>query len=331
MGLRSYVARRVFYSLIVLFCIMSVNFAIFSLMPGDPMAQYTQGLELKLTKEDIQKIRELFGLDVPMHERYLLYIKNMLTWNFGKTRETGEPIAKEITWRLENTLMLMGISAILSITIGTLLGTLLAYKRGTALDTGGVTGALVLGALPIFWIGLLILWFFAVHLQWFPVGGTMPKWWAGGFTPTNPLEYIAGRLYCLVLPAITLIIFTADNWALLTRACVLQTITEDYVVTARAKGLTERKVLLKHVLKPASLPLVTAMALTFAGLFTGAIITETVFSYEGMGRYIWHAISFTDLPILYAIFYISALLVIIANFVIDLAYGLIDPRIKVGR
>jgi peptide/nickel transport system permease protein len=328
MGLKGYIAKRTAYSFIVLFGVMTANFVIFSLMPGDPMAQYTQSLELKLTRNEIKQIRELFGLDMPLHERYILYIKNMLTWNFGKTRETGIPIAEEMTKRLENSLILMTTAAVLSISIGTLLGTLLAYKRGTSLDTAGVTGALVLGSLPVFFIGILILWFFAVQMKWFPITA-VPRW-PGGIPPTNPLEIIAARLYCITMPVLALIIFSADGWALLTRACVLQTITEDYVVTARAKGLKERQVLLKHVLKPASLPLVTAMAMTFAGLFSGAIITETVFSYEGMGRWILHAISNTDLPILYVIFYISALLIIIANFMVDLVYGLIDPRIKVG-
>jgi len=331
MGLRTYLVKRVVYSAAVLVLIMSVNFAIFSLMPGDPMARYTSLLEFKLSKAEIQKIRDMYGLDVPMHERYILYIKNMVTWNFGKARETGIPIAEEVMARLGNTLMLMGIAALFSISIGTLLGTLYAYKRGTSVDTVGVTGSLLLGSLPIFWIGILILWFFAVYLHAFPIAGATPMAWAGGFTPTNPLEYIAGRLWCLTLPVITLFIFNVDGWSLLTRACVLQTITEDYVITARAKGLKERKVLLKHVLKPASLPLITAMAMTFAGLFAGAIITETVFSYEGMGRWIFQSIMVTDLPILYSIFYVSALLVIIANFMVDIFYGFVDPRIKVGR
>lgn len=331
MGLRTYIVKRVTYSLAVLLLIMSVNFAIFSLMPGDPMQRYTAQLEFKLSQEELQRIRETFGLDVPMHERYLLYIKNMMTWNFGKARETGIPIAQEISSRLGNTLLLMGTAALLSISLGTLLGTLYAYKRGTSVDTVGVTGSLLLGSLPIFWIGILFLWFFAVYLRAFPIAGAQPMGWAGGFTPTNPLEYIGGRLWCLTLPVLTLVLFTVDNWSLLTRACVLQTITEDYVITARAKGLKERKVLLKHVLKPASLPLITAMAMTFAGLFSGAIITETVFSYEGMGRWIFQSIMVTDLPILYAIFYVSALLVIIANFMVDLVYGFVDPRIKVGR
>ena len=331
MGLKAYMSKRIIYSFITIFALMSMNFVIFSLMPGDPMAQYLESVEIRLTEADVKHIRELFGLDVPIQERYLLYIKNMATWNLGKTRETGIPIVDEISLRLGNTLFLMGTAAFLSIAVGTLLGTYLAYKRGSAADTAGVTGALVLGSLPVFWIGLLILWFFAVNLKLFPVGGSLPKAWAGGFTPTNPLLYIQGRLWCIALPVITLFIFNVDGWSLLTRACVLQTITEDYVVTARAKGLKERKVLLKHVLKPASLPLVTAVALTMTGLFGGALITESVFSYEGMGRWILLGINNTDLPILYVFFYISGLLIVIANFLADLVYGFIDPRIKVGR
>jgi len=331
MALKGYIVKRIIYSFMTLFAVMSVNFAIFNLMPGDPMALYASNLErTHITDEELALIRATFGLDIPMQERYLLYIKNSLSWNFGRARETGIPIVQEVLNRLGNTLILMGTSAAISISLGTLIGTFIAYKRGTKIDTGAVTGALVLGSLPVFWIGLLILWFFAVSLKWFPLGGDSPMWWAGGKIPTNPFEYIAGRILCLVLPVMTLVVFAVDGWTLLTRACVLQTITEDYVITARAKGLKETKVLLKHVLKPASLPLVTAMALTFAGLFSGALITETVFSYEGMGRYIISAIASTDLPILYSIFYISAVLVIVANFMVDLVYGLIDPRIKVG-
>jgi peptide/nickel transport system permease protein len=329
MGLKRYILKRTFYSIILLFCVLAVNFTIFNLMPGDPIAAYVANPESRLSKEDIQILRQVYGLDLPMHERFLVYLRNMLTWNLGKTQQTRIPISEEISKRLGNTVLLMATAVVISVTLGTLLGTFSAYKRGTKFDTGIVTGSLVLGSLPVFWIGILILWFFAVELKLFPFGGTVPQWWAGN-PPTNPLEIVAGRLYCIVLPALTLIIFTVDNWTLLTRACVLQTITEDYAVTARAKGLSERKVLLKHVLKPASLPLVTAMALTFAGIFMGAMITETVFSYEGMGRWLYLSIMDKNLPIMYAVFYISGLLVIAANFIIDLVYGLIDPRIKVG-
>ncbi|MEM2568119.1 MAG: ABC transporter permease [Candidatus Bathyarchaeia archaeon] len=330
MGLKGYILKRTIYSVILVFCVLTVNFIIFNLMPGDPISQYLQNPESRLSNEDVEVLKKIYGIGLPYHERYLVYLQNMLTLNLGKTQVTRVPVSEEITKRLGNTVLLMTTAIVISITIGTLLGTFTAYKRATKFDTAVVTGSLILGSLPVFWIGILMLFFFAVYLKWFPVGGTVPKWWAYN-PPTNPLEIVMGRLYCIALPALTLIIFSVDNWTLLTRACVLQTITEDYVVTARAKGLPERKVLLKHVLKPASLPLVTAMALSFAGIFSGAIITETVFSYEGMGRWIYLAIVEKNLPVLYAVFFISGLLVIIANFIIDLVYGVIDPRIKVGR
>jgi peptide/nickel transport system permease protein len=178
----------------------------------------------------------------------------------------------------------------------------------------------------------MILSFFAVQLGWFEVGRLEPQSWAFNHPLSRGaiVEFIAGRFYMLFLPALTLFIFIFGGWILLTRATVLETITEDYVTTARAKGLPERTVLLKHVLKNASLPLITSAALTFGFLISGAIITETVYSYGGMGYLIWKAISTTDVPVMQAFFYVIALLVIIANFVADLLYGVIDPRIKYG-
>jgi peptide/nickel transport system permease protein len=328
--LKLYLTKRVVYCVFLLFCVMTVQFMIFNLMPGSPMDRYYASAEKLYNAQDLAQLRKIFGLDEPLHVRYVTYLRSMLTFNFGKTQDSGALVSDEIAKRLGNTLILLAIAAIISISCGTLIGTMAAYKRGTGFDTGIVTGALVLGSLPVFWIGILILWFFAVDLHILPIGGAVPQWWAGGNTPTDPFGIILGRLQCLVLPVTTLVLFTVDNWSLLTRACVLQTITEDYAVTARAKGLPARKVLLKHVLKPASLPLVTSITLTFAGIFTGAIITETVFSYEGMGRWLYNSILSKELPVMYAVFFVSAILTIIANVVADVIYGLVDPRIKVG-
>jgi peptide/nickel transport system permease protein len=329
MGLKKYILRRVFYCLILLFCVMTVQFSIFNLIPGSPMDKYFSSAEQKYNAQDLAEIRKVFGLDEPMHVRYVTYLRSMLTFNFGKTQNEGAPVGIEIQKRVGNTLILLGLAVALAVSLGTLTGTLAAYKRGTKTDTGIVTLSLTLGSLPVFWIGLLMLWVFAVYLKVLPMTGAVPQSWAYA-PPKNILEVIAGRLWCLILPVTTLVIFNMHGWALLTRACVLQTITEDYAVTARAKGLGERKVLLKHVLKPASLPLVTSVALAFATIFTGAIITETVFSYEGMGRWLYNSILNKELPIMYAVFFVSAILVISANFLADLFYGFIDPRIKVG-
>lgn len=330
MGLKEYVARRIVYSVILVFAVLTVNFLIFAMMPGDPLRQYISGLQRRITADEYASMRIQFGLDQPLHERYVSYLVNMLTWNFGRGRVGGAaPVVDQILMRLPNTLILMGIAAVLSIIAGILIGVLVAHKRGGLFDTATVTGSLITYSVPIFFIGWLMIFFFAVQLKWFPLGGIEPRSW-GRNPPTSIPEFLAGRISCLVLPTITLFLFSVGGWILLSRACVLETITEDYVVTARAKGLKERTVLYKHILKNASLPLITSVAMTFGFLISGAIITETVYSYRGMGLLMWDALHPPDLPVLQAIFYVIALCVILANFIADLLYGVIDPRIKYG-
>jgi len=330
MGLKGYVARRLIYSLILVFAVLTVNFMIFTLMPGDPTNQYVSTLKGRVTEQDLIRLRSYYGLDKPIHERYLTYLNNMITWNFGQGFSRGQaPVYSTIMQALPNTIVLMGLDAILSTIIGILLGVIAAYKRDTILDTGMVTASLVTYSVPIFFIGWLLIFAFALNLHWFPAGGTFPREW-GRNPPANAFEFLAGRISCLVLPTFTLVLFSVGGWVLLTRACVLETITEDYVVTARAKGLRERTVLYKHILKNASLPLITNVAMTFGFIVSGAIITETLFSYNGMGLLIWNALHPPDLPVLQAVFYVIALCVIVANFVADLLYGIVDPRIKYG-
>lgn len=332
MGLKAYIAKRIVYNLIVIFAIMTLNFGIFVMMPGDPIGRYirAQGEFGRVDPKLIEELEELYGVNLPLHERYFLYLKNMATFNFGRTRYSEGYIVEEMSRRLFNTLILIGTLEVLVLTVGTAIGLLLALKRGSKTDSGIVVTALTLASLPSFWVGLLLLTIFSTTLRWFPPGGIFPKEWLTN-PPTNPLEIIAGRLYHLVLPVLTMFIVSVDGWMLFVRACALETITEDFVVTARAKGLKERAVLFKHVLKPASLPIITSLTVSFALMWTGAIITENVFNYPGMGRWILSAIQVQDLPILFAIFYLIALCTVMANFAADLIYGLVDPRVKVGR
>lgn len=318
--------------LLLIFLVASVNFILFNLMPATTLEKFVLQAGGKMTEDKLNELKRSFGFDRPLHERYVIYISNMFTWNFGFSYETRNYVQNDIVRALPNTLLLMGVSEIGAMLVGILLGVVAAYKRGSTLDTGLVTTSLLTYSVPVFWIGWMILSVFSIQLRWFEVGRVEPQAWA----ISHPLargaifEFIAGRLYMIALPAITLFIFIFGGWILLTRATVLETITEDYVNTARAKGLPERTVLLKHVLKNASLPLITSAALTFGFLISGAIITETVYSYGGMGLMIWNAISSTDVPVMQAFFYVIALLVIIANFIADLLYGVIDPRIKFG-
>jgi len=331
MSLKSYIAKRVVYMLALIYLVATANFVLFNLMPGQTLDKYVTsaiagGL---MTQERIDALMQTFGFDRPLHERYFIYLANMLTWNFGFSYESRGSVRDEIMMALPNTLLLMGVAELGAMVVGILLGVIAAYKRGGSVDTALVTTSLATYSIPVFWIGWLILSFFAIQLGWFEVGRVTPSAWAFN-PPTSIIEYVAGRLYMIVLPSLTLFLFLFGGWILLTRATVLETITEDYVTTARAKGLPERTVLFKHVLKNASLPLITSVALTFGFLISGAIITETVFSYGGMGLMIWRAITSVDIPVMQAFFFIMALLVIVSNFVADLLYGVIDPRIKYG-
>jgi peptide/nickel transport system permease protein len=327
MGLRAFIIKRVVYSFLLLLFVLTLNFVIFSLMPGDPTVFFAQ--TGKLTKEQAEAVAERFGLGKDPWTRYVKYIYNMLTFQFGYSYRTGEPVVEEVMTRLPNTLLLIGLSTVFSIAIGVILGVYAAYKRGSLADNFFVITSLMTYSFPSFWMGMLFLLIFSYHLRWFPAAGSLPREWA--FTPPkNIWEYIAGRLYHLALPLAVLTLFMYGGYLLLTRACMLETLTEDYIVTARAKGISERKVLFKHALKNASLPLVTSVALAFGFLLTGAIITEQVFTYPGMGEWLWLSINHYDYPSMQALFYLIALCVIIANLIADLLYGVIDPRIKYG-
>ncbi len=194
------------------------------------------------------------------------------------------------------------------------------------MDSAWVTVSLTTYSLPTFFMGLVFILIFAQSLGWFPGGGVTPEIWILGTPPL--LTQIWVRMQYLFLPALTLTLFFYGGNLLLTRATMTEALTEDYIVTARAKGLPERTVLFKHALKNASLPIVTNAALAFGSLLGGAIITETVFNWDGMGHWLYNAIGWRDFPVMQAMFYIIALCVIAANLISDIVYGMIDPRIK---
>lgn len=348
MGLRGFIIKRVLFSVFLVFFVLTLNFIIFQLMPGNPMEVFAGSNKIK--NEAIRnEIIARFGLNKSVTERYGLYLQSMLTFNFGASYRTGDYIIKEVGGRLFNTLVLMGISEVLAIVIGITLGVLAAHKRGGIFDNVSVLGSLTTYALPSFWIGMVMLLIFYYNLRWFPNANTYPPAWGiefkafGGLPPKiilgnlfgvqialPSLLEIQGRLLHLFLPALTLTIFSYGGYLLLTRATMLETLSEDYILTAKAKGLKQRTILFKHALKNASLPLITSVALTFGFILSGAIITEQVFTYPGLGQWTWQAISYNDYPALQTIFFLIALCVIVANFAADILYGVVDPRIKYG-
>lgn len=321
MGLRRYIIKRVIYSFILIFFVITINFFIFMAMPGDPIAMIAGGQRLR--PEQKEHLIELYGLREPMWTRYTNYVRNMLFWDFGFSYFSLNLVANEIMERIPNTLLLLGVSALLSIVIGTLIGVLAAYKRGKVFDLVSVSVSLATWALPTFWIGMMFLLIFGKWLGIFPIAGTMSR-----PPPIEPFAKVLDILWHMVLPVLTIVLFSYGNYVLLMRSAILENLTEDYITIAKAKGLDDKTILLKHALRNALLPLITQMAISIGSIMSGAIITETVFTWRGLGTYIWTAITVQDYPRLQATFYIISLCIIIANFIADIAYGLVDPRVK---
>lgn len=328
MGLKTYILKRGLYTVVLLFGVISVNFIIFMMLPQDPAELLVSSQKLGRA-ETIQSLREQWGFAEPLHTRYVKYMGNMLTGQFGVSYRTQRPVSLEVIERLTNTLILVIPPEIASVIVGIVLGTIAAKKRGKWFDNLSVTSSLAIYSLPVFWIAMMLIAVFALGLGWFPTSRTYPDYWLL-YPPTSIFEALGTRLMHLILPWATLFLISCGAWVLLTRATVLEAITEDYVVTAKAKGLKERTVLFKHTLKNALLPIVTDIAIVFGFTLSGAIVTEQVFLYPGLGWWIWTAIETSDYPVLQAIFFIVAICVIIANFLADLTYGVIDPRIRYG-
>jgi len=321
LALRRYVARRIVYTFILILLVVSLNFVIFRLVPADPLTLMAS--EARLRPEQIEILKTRFHVGEPLHVQYVYYLTNLLQGEFGYSYRTQRPIAEEIAQVMPNTLLLLGVSTLLSIVIGIVLGIFAAARRGRLTDVAVLFLGMTFFALPTFWIGLILLLVFGYFLPFFPLRGTVSV-----PVPADPMAAAVDVLWHLTLPAVTLILFFFAQYAVIMRNSLLGVLTEDYVITARAKGLDERTILFKHALKNAMLPMVTIIAMGLGGVFSGAIITETVFSWQGVGQYLWTAIQVSDYPVMQAVFFIIAVAVILANFAADILYGLLDPRIK---
>jgi peptide/nickel transport system permease protein len=321
MGFPSFIAKKVVFAIFTILIIMTLNFVIFHLMPGDPIAMLAD--QIRLRPEQVQRLYELFGLGKPLWEQYVLYMSQTLQGFLGYSYYTQHPVTQDIMDRLPNTLLLVGTSTILSIVIGMVIGIVAAAKRGSVIDIGAISFGFLGNSVPTFWLGLLLLLIFGVNLQWFPLRGTtsVPS-------PTDPIALVLDIMWHMTLPTLVLVIIQFGGFALVMRAAMMDVLTEDYITLARAKGVEERTVLYKHALRNAMLPMVTVIALAFGFTFSGALLTETVFSWYGLGRYIWDAILRQDFPALQGIFFIISVMVVAANLFADLVYGFLDPRVK---
>lgn len=321
MGLGNYILKRIGYNLIILLLIAVVNFVIFRLIPADPVSLFIGGRFLRPAQ--IAALKALYGVDKPIWEQFVRYIYSMYSFNFGYSFQTAAPVWDGISARMFPTLVLLGGSTVISIILGVLIGVVSAARRGGIFDAGVQALSLFTYALPAFWLGYLFLLVFYVRLQWFPGFGYIDANLQFGTLP-----YVTSLLWHATLPTLVLVLITIGGWALLMRNSLLEVMTEDYITTARAKGLPERTVLYKHATRNALLPVVTQVALTFGFILSGAVLTETVFTWNGLGTYIFNAVTHLDYPVLQAVFFLIAISVVVANFFADLVYGLLDPRIR---
>jgi len=308
--------------LITLLSVATFNFILFRILPGDPIRLMARAGHL--TPEAIERLRQVFGLDRPLHIQYLFYLRNVITGELGISVTYRRPVAEILQERITNTLILLGAATVIVVIIGIVAGVIAAARRGTKVDTAVVMSSLIAWSLPTFWTGLVLIIILGVYLDAFPVSGMISP----GMGSTVSWRNLADMGQHLILPTLTLAIVDMGQFALITRSSLIDVLTEDYILIAKAKGLSARKVLWGHGVPNALLPVITTTALYVSLVVGGAIQVETVFSWPGMGRLMYDAVLRRDYPLLEASFLLSAATVILANFLSDIAYLLIDPRVK---
>ncbi len=307
---------------LVIWAAFTLSFALPRLAPGDPL-QYVIGPELDtLTAEQRQEVLRELGFDRPAVVQYGAYLRDAFRGDLGFSIRNGRPVRDLLLERLPWTLVLLLPALVLGTLLGMALGTLAAAQRGRAGDVALLSGILFLDALPVFWIGMMLVAVVSVRLGWLPSFGAAP------YSAAGPIEYATGVLRRTILPVATLTLGGVGHTFLLVRGTLMTTLEEDYIRLAEAKGLTRRRVLVRHALRTALLPLYTRFILSIGGLVGGAVLVETVFGYPGVGRLIFEAISARDYPVLQGAFLLVSVAVILANAFADLTYPLIDPRTR---
>lgn len=315
-----YLIRRLLESILILFVISMLMFTLISLYPGGIMNAYEENPDV--TSEDYQRLRDKYGLDDPIPIRYAKWLRNVLTGDWGVSFVSKQPALDEIMARLPNTLLLMGVAFVVTLLIAVPLGIISALRQYSLLDNVLTVTAFGGNSLPVFWFGLLLIMIFHVWLGWFPGSG---MWTLG---EEKSLADLASHM---VLPVTMLALVSAAGYMRYMRSSMLDVVRQDYIRTARSKGINERRVIVSHALRNALIPLVTLIALDLPALFGGALFTETIFGWPGMARLFYERSLKSDIPVLMAILIIFSALILLSNLLADLVYTFLDPRIRLGE
>lgn len=328
-----FIIRRI---IICIPLLIGISFLVYMIMlqaPGGPLAAF--GQNPRMTADQKAAIAKAWGLDKPPLEQYTSWFGSMLKGDWGTSFQTRRPVSEMISERVPATLLLMLTAYIIQLLLALPLGMWSAFKRYSLSDKVFTALSYIGFSIPTFWLGLVLVFTFAAKLQWLPSGGiTDPReptflkpayweWWS-----KTPGEALVSLLAHIVLPITTLIVVNVAADSRFMRSSMIETLNQDYIRTARAKGLNGQQVVTRHALRPALLPVVTNITLTLPGLISGAIVTETIFSWPGMGLLFFRAIEGADYPVMIAIVFISAALILVFNLIADVSYALLDPRIR---
>ncbi|TDN91458.1 ABC transporter permease [Microbacterium sp. BK668] len=324
-----YFLRRIGFFLLTLWGAVTLNFFIPRISGGDPaavMAQKIAGKGEQVTPAQIDAIRAMIGApDIPIWEQYVQYLGNTVRGDFGVSMSyfpyTVTHMIGEAMWW---TIVLVGVTLILSFIIGTLFGTWVAWRRGTTFDTVMTVGASFIGTLPFFWIALLLIWGLSYTLGWFPASGGYSGFFEPGFTP----EFIGDAAHHFALPALALLITGPIGWMLGMRNNMVQSLGEDHSRFGRAKGLSGRTLAIHYGARVAILPNVTGLAMALGAMIGGTVLVEQIFQYPGMGRLLFDAVGNHDYALSQAVFLFIAIGVLVANLLADMLYGILDPRAR---
>jgi peptide/nickel transport system permease protein len=322
----SYLFKRLLLMIPVLLGITLISFTVMKIAPGDPISLVTD-MNPNMNEEAIKRIRAHYGLDEPMHMQYLKWLKNMLMLDFGRSfASDNRPVIDKIAESIPITLLINLLSMALMMSVAIPIGVMSAVKQDSLFDKGTTVFVFLGFAMPTFWLALLLMILFGVKLEWLPISGFRSLNYAGLSLPGQVLD-IAKHL---ILPVFVSAFGGLAGMSRYMRSNMLEVIRQDYIITARAKGLDERTVIFKHALRNALLPVITLLGLAVPGLIGGSVIFETIFAIPGMGRLFYQSVMMRDYPTIMGILVIGAVLTLVGNLLADLSYSIADPRIRVA-
>jgi peptide/nickel transport system permease protein len=322
--------RRAGFYLVALWASVTLNFLIPRLSPGDPVQALMARMHGRISPQAQHALEIAFGIShAPLWSQYLQYLNNLLHGNLGVSitylpMPVTAVIAQELPW----TLTLVGLSLLISFVVGTLLGVVIAWRRGLGLDTALPPILTFFSAIPYFWLALILLYLFGYRLNWLPLNGGYDS---DALLPGWSADFLWSAVQHAILPALTIVISSLAGWLLGMRNTMISTLAEDYVLMAEAKGLSERRIMFMYAARNAILPNITSFALSLGFVVSGSLLTEIVFSYPGLGYALLQAVDNLDYALLQGLFLIISLAVLGANFLADLVYGLLDPRVRLER